>query len=110
MRAFFPNPKTKFKKLKPLCRFDRQDLAAFVIAARRTGGVRADAASALAAADELRGVPAIGGLARAQPHFRGFAFWNSHFVTSILICSTRPRRAIRLRRCLLQWCSAPGLC
>ena len=62
----------------PLTRFDRQDLAALVIAAGRAGGVRSDRAAALRAFIELRRLPAMRCLARAQAHLRGFAFWNSH--------------------------------
>ncbi len=59
-------------------RFHGQDLASFIIAAGRTGRMRSDGAAALRALVELRRPPAVRRLARAQPHLRGFAFWNSH--------------------------------
>ncbi len=40
--------------------------------------MRSDRASALGAFIQLRGHPAMRGLARAQAHLGGFAFWNSH--------------------------------
>jgi hypothetical protein len=61
-----------------LLRFDRQDLPAFIITARWTGRVRGDGASALGAFIKLRRLPAVRGLACAQPHLRSFAFGNSH--------------------------------
>jgi hypothetical protein len=61
-----------------LLRFDRQNLPAFVITARRTGCVRGDCASALRAFVKLRRLPAVRRLAGAQPHLRSFAFGNSH--------------------------------
>ena len=59
-------------------RLDRQHLAALVISAGRTGGVRCDGAAALRAFVELRRLPAVRRLARAQAHLRGFAFRDSH--------------------------------
>jgi hypothetical protein len=59
-------------------RFDGQHLPAAIIPARWAGGVGRDPAPALAAFAQLAGVPAVGGLARAQAHLRGFAFWDSH--------------------------------
>ena len=35
-------------------------------------------AAALRALVQMRRVPAICGFARAQPHLRSFAFWDSH--------------------------------
>ena len=58
--------------------FDRQDLPAFIITARWTGAVRRNCAAALRALVQLRPVPAVCGLARAQPHLRSLAFRNSH--------------------------------
>ena len=66
-----PQPSTQL-------RADGQDLAALVIAAGRAGGVRRDGAAALGALVELRRLPAMRGLARAQSHLRSFAFWDSH--------------------------------
>ena len=57
---------------------DRQHLSALVISAGRAGGVRRDRAAALRAFVELRRLPAMRRLARAQPHLRSFAFWDSH--------------------------------
>jgi hypothetical protein len=76
------NPQKNFPKGRrgpaSLFRFDRQDLPAFVITARRTGCVRGDGASALRAFIELRRLPAVRRLPCAQPHLRSFAFGNSH--------------------------------
>jgi hypothetical protein len=47
---------------------ERQHLSATIIPARRAGDVRRHAASALRAFVELRGVPAVGCLPRAQSH------------------------------------------
>lgn len=55
-----------------------QDLPALVVATRRAGRVPAHTSAALRALGKLRGMPAVGGLASAQAHLRGFAFWNSH--------------------------------
>jgi hypothetical protein len=57
---------------------DRQDLTTLIVATGGTGGMRGDRASALGAFVQLRGDPAMRGLARAQAHLGGFAFWNSH--------------------------------
>ena len=57
---------------------NRQDLATFVVATGGAGGMRGDGASALGALVQLRGDPAMRGLARAEAHLGGFAFWNSH--------------------------------
>src|SRR3954452_22133294 len=59
-------------------RANRQNLPAFVVAARGAGCMRRYRASALGAFVQLRGLPAMRGLARAQPHLRSFAFGNSH--------------------------------
>jgi len=75
-RPLIENQKSKFENSSS--RFDGQHLPATVIAALRAGGVRRDAAAALAAFAQLAGVPAVCGLARAQAHLRGFAFWDSH--------------------------------
>ena len=37
-----------------------------------------DRAAALLTLRQLGTMPSIGGLARAQAHLGGFAFWNSH--------------------------------
>ena len=66
---------------------DREDLAAFVVAAGRAGLVRRNGAAALAALVEQRGVKAVGGFARAQPHLGHLAFWNSHSQLVFLILS-----------------------
>ncbi len=70
------------RRRKRTCRrelgFDRQDLAALVIAARRAGRVRTHRAAALWALVELRGFPTMRSLARAQAHLGCFAFWDSH--------------------------------
>jgi hypothetical protein len=58
--------------------FDRQDLAALVVAARGAGAVRRDRTPTLAALAEQGGMKAVGGFARAQPHLGHLAFWNSH--------------------------------
>jgi hypothetical protein len=57
---------------------DGEDLATFVVAAGGAGDVARHRAAALAAFIQFRRVPAVAGFAGAQPHFRGFAFWNSH--------------------------------
>jgi len=48
--------------------FNRQDLAPFIIAARRANGVAADGAAALRALGQLWAVPTIRRLALAQSH------------------------------------------
>jgi hypothetical protein len=48
--------------------FDRQDLAPFIIAARRADSVAAGGAAALRALGQLRAVPTIRRLALAQSH------------------------------------------
>jgi hypothetical protein len=75
------NRKSKFENSSS--RFDGQHLPAAVIPARGAGGVRRDAAAALGALAQLGGVEAVGRLARAQAHLRGFAFWDSHGVSWI---------------------------
>ena len=65
-------------RLGRLAGVDRQDLPALVIPAGRASRVRSDGAAALRAFIELRRLPAMRSLARAQPHLRGFAFWDSH--------------------------------
>jgi hypothetical protein len=40
--------------------------------------MRRNGAAALRALVQMRRVPAICGFARAQPHLRSFAFWDSH--------------------------------
>jgi len=62
-----------------LLAFQRQDLAATVIAAGWAGDVRRHAAPALWAFVELRGVPAVCRFSRAQSHLWCFAFWDSHW-------------------------------
>jgi hypothetical protein len=57
---------------------NRQYLAALVITTGRAGGVRLDGAAALRALVKLRRLPAMRCFARAQPHLRSFAFWDSH--------------------------------
>jgi hypothetical protein len=49
--------------------FDREHLTASVIPAGRASDVAADATSALWALSQLRRLPAIGRLARAEAHF-----------------------------------------
>jgi hypothetical protein len=67
------------EKLPPsLGAFDREHLPPFVITAGRTGGVRLHGAAALRAFVELRRLPAMRRLPRAQAHLRSFAFWDSH--------------------------------
>lgn len=61
-----------------LLRFDGQDLPALVITARGAGRMRGDRAPALRAFIELRRLPAVRRLARAQAHLRSFTFGNSH--------------------------------
>ena len=78
-RARRPQPKCDDRAVAlQLTGVDGEDLAAFVVAAGCAGGVRLDGAAALRAFVHLRRVPAIGRLARAQPHLRHFAFWDSH--------------------------------
>jgi hypothetical protein len=69
----------KFVKGGGLGGLDCQHLAAFVVAAGWASCVRRKRAAALAAFVELSSVPAVGGFARAQPHFGHLAFWNTHF-------------------------------
>ena len=57
---------------------DAEHLAAFVIAARSASSVRLDRAPALRALVQKRSLPAVRRLARAQAHFRGFTFGDSH--------------------------------
>src|SRR4051794_37491025 len=57
---------------------DREDLAPTVVTAGGACRMALHGAAALGAAIELRRVPAIRGLARAQAHLGHFAFWNSH--------------------------------
>ena len=61
-----------------LLRVDGQDLPALVVATGRAGSMRGDSAAALRALVELRGHPAVGCLAGAQPHLRSFTLGNSH--------------------------------
>src|SRR5207245_10305669 len=58
--------------------FDGQHLADAIITARWTCGVRCNSAAALRALAQPRRMPTVRGFARAQPHFGGFAFRNSH--------------------------------
>jgi len=58
----------EFKMPGRLSGFDCDDLAAFIIPARRAGGVSAKRAATLAAFGECVGVPTVGGLAGAQAH------------------------------------------
>ncbi len=61
-----------------LTRVDGEHLTAFVVATGRACGMRGDSAAALRALVQLRSYPTVRCLARAQPHLRDFAFWNSH--------------------------------
>src|SRR4051812_29029313 len=89
------NPKAKRKWEGPLCpdyslrqdrgakapatlRADAQHLAAFIIAAGSTSGMRLNRAPALRALVQQRGGPAMRRLAGAQAHLRSFAFRDSH--------------------------------
>src|SRR5438105_10012451 len=58
--------------------FDGEDLAPFIITARRTNSMTADGAAALRTLGQLRPVPAVGRFALPQSHLRSFAFRNSH--------------------------------
>ena len=58
--------------------FNGQNLAAFIIAAGSANSMSRHGAAALGALCQLRRMPAVGRLARSQPHLRGFAFWDSH--------------------------------
>ncbi len=58
--------------------FDRQHLAAFIIPTGRANRVTGNGAAALRALAKLRAMPAVRRFTRAQPHLRGFAFWDSH--------------------------------
>lgn len=88
MRAWPPGPGSDFPRpagnlaetvaVPALFSADGQYLAAFVVAAGRAGDMRRNGAATLRALAELRGLPAIGRPPRAQPHFRSFAFWDSH--------------------------------
>src|SRR4051794_34274092 len=55
-------------KVKILFSLERQHLAPTIVAARRADDVRRYAAAALWAFVELRGVPAVCGFPRPQPH------------------------------------------
>jgi hypothetical protein len=57
---------------------DRQDLAPFVVTAGSASCVRRHRAAALWAFIKLRRLPTVGCFARAQSHFRCFAFGDSH--------------------------------
>ena len=57
---------------------DGEHLAAAVVPAGGANAVRARSGSAVVAAAELAGVPAVSGLASTQAHFGHFSFWNSH--------------------------------
>src|ERR1700716_1527265 len=59
-------------------RANAQHLPAFVIAAGRASRMRGDGSTALRALVQLRCLPAMRGLARAQAHLRNFSFGNSH--------------------------------
>ena len=61
-----------------LSRPDGKNLAPFVVAAGRTGGVRRQFCPALGAGAEFAGMPAVGCLAGAQAHFGYFAFRDGH--------------------------------
>ena len=63
---------------RELRRSDRKDLASFVIAAGRAGGVGRQLGAALGAGAELAGAPAVGRFAGAQAHFGDFAFRDGH--------------------------------
>jgi hypothetical protein len=64
--------------VETLLRFDGRYLAALVIAARWANRMGADGAAALRAFVQHRCVPTVGRFTRAQPHFGGFALWNTH--------------------------------
>jgi hypothetical protein len=58
--------------------FDRQNLAAFIIAARGANSMTGHRAAALRAFAKLWSMPAVGRFARAQAHLGRFAFGDSH--------------------------------
>src|SRR5207244_4819174 len=62
----------------PILAFDRQDLATFIIAARRANSMTGDGAPTLWAFAKLRPMPAVGRFSCAQPHLGCFAFRDSH--------------------------------
>src|SRR5437899_5809119 len=62
----------------PLPAFNRQNLAAFVIAAGRANGVTCNRAAALRTLAKLRPMPAVRRFACAQSHLGRFAFGDSH--------------------------------
>ena len=61
-----------------LLSFHGQHLSAFVVTTRRARSVRRHRAATLRAFIQVRRMPAVRRLARAQAHLRRFAFWNSH--------------------------------
>jgi len=78
LREAWLEPTSPSGRRLQLLAFQRQDLAAAVIAARWTGDVRGHATPALRAFVELRSVPAVCRFPRAQSHLWCFAFWDSH--------------------------------
>jgi hypothetical protein len=68
LREVWLEPMSPTVRRLHLLAFQRQDLAATVIAARWAGDVRRQAASALRAFVELRGMPAVCRFPRAQSH------------------------------------------
>src|SRR5713101_5400129 len=68
LREAWLEPTSPTARRLQLLAFQRQDLAATVIAARWAGDVRRHAAPALWAFVELRGVPAVCRFPRAQSH------------------------------------------
>jgi hypothetical protein len=61
-----------------LLSFHGQHLSAFVVTTRPARSVRRHSAATLRALIQVRRMPAVRRLARAQAHLRRFAFWNSH--------------------------------
>src|SRR5213594_4482312 len=78
MRRRVPNIWVPPAQRPPLLAFNRQNLAAFVIAAGRANGVTCNRAAALRTLAKLRPMPAVRRFARAQSHLGCFAFGNSH--------------------------------
>src|SRR5215813_5156675 len=56
----------------------REHLSSAVVTARRASDMRGNGAPALGTFVQMRGMPAVRRLSRAQPHLGCFAFWNSH--------------------------------
>jgi hypothetical protein len=85
---------------------NRQNLPPFIIAAGGTGHMGRDRAAALTAFAQLSRMPAVRRFARAQPHLRGFAFWNSHGEAGMKARSCEKTTACRL--VVLKNISVPG--